>query len=107
MCSTVLGGEAGEGPGGELVAQPTRTRATTWTRTRATAVRTSLRILRLRPGRYYDAAMTLSAPRKNPRWSNLRCFKCERAHDVDKLQTVCTDCGLPLRVDYDYAAITL
>jgi threonine synthase len=51
--------------------------------------------------------MTIDAPRKNPRWTGLRCFKCERAHDVDKPQTVCADCGLPLRVDYDYAAIRL
>jgi threonine synthase len=51
--------------------------------------------------------MSLSPPVKNPRWFGLRCFKCERPHDVDAVQTVCTACGLPLRVDYDYAAITL
>jgi threonine synthase len=45
--------------------------------------------------------------RRNPRWTHLRCFRCEREHDVAALQTVCTSCGMPLRVDYDLASVAL
>jgi threonine synthase len=38
---------------------------------------------------------------QNPRIVALRCFACDQDHDLDRLQTVCTACGLPLRVDYD------
>jgi threonine synthase len=51
--------------------------------------------------------MPLAAPRKNPLWTGLRCFKCDLAHAIDAPQTVCTACGLPLRVDYDYASVTM
>ena len=37
----------------------------------------------------------------------VRCFACERAHDPRALLTVCTACGMPLRVDYDLGAIRL
>jgi threonine synthase len=37
----------------------------------------------------------------NPRLTGLRCFSCDTAHRADALQTVCTACGLPLRVDYE------
>jgi threonine synthase len=30
----------------------------------------------------------------------LTCFSCGTAHDRNRLQTVCTKCGLPIRVDY-------
>jgi threonine synthase len=40
-------------------------------------------------------------PRLNPRYRGLSCFDCGLAHDPARLQTVCTSCGLPLRVDYD------
>ena len=37
----------------------------------------------------------------NPRFKGLSCFACDTPHDHRVLQTVCTKCGLPLRVDYD------
>lgn len=39
--------------------------------------------------------------------AGIRCFACERAHDPQALLTVCTACGMPLRVDYDLAAVRL
>ncbi len=51
--------------------------------------------------------MSPALPRRNPRWTALRCFKCGLAHDVGVLQGVCTACGLPLRVDYDLATTRL
>jgi threonine synthase len=36
----------------------------------------------------------------NPLLKGLSCFSCGAAHDPRALQTVCTRCGLPLRVDY-------
>lgn len=38
---------------------------------------------------------------RNPRWSGLHCFDCGHAHPIESLASVCTLCGLPLRVDYD------
>lgn len=29
----------------------------------------------------------------------LACFSCEASHDIGSVQTVCTECGMPLRVD--------
>ena len=40
-------------------------------------------------------------------FQGLRCFACDTAHDADRLQTVCTACGLPLRVDYALSPSTL
>src|SRR2546428_869767 len=37
----------------------------------------------------------------NARLKGLTCFACGAAHDPRLLQTVCTRCGMPLRVDYD------
>src|SRR5450432_692022 len=51
--------------------------------------------------------MTLTPPRRNPRWTDLRCFKCDLAHDLNVSQTVCTACGMPLKVIYDLASIRL
>ncbi len=51
--------------------------------------------------------MRLTAPRPNPRWKAVRCFACARPADVAALQSVCTACGLPLRVDYELSAATL
>lgn len=39
---------------------------------------------------------------RNPRWSGLACFACGRAHDPDRLQSVCDACGRPLRADFDW-----
>ena len=36
----------------------------------------------------------------NPSMTGLTCFSCETPHDPGVLQTVCTRCGMPLRVDY-------
>lgn len=41
---------------------------------------------------------------RNPRWTALACFDCARPEPVDRVASVCTTCGLPLRVDYDLAA---
>ena len=45
--------------------------------------------------------------RLNPALTGLSCFACGKQHDVAVLQTVCRDCGMPLRVDYDFRNITL
>jgi threonine synthase len=37
----------------------------------------------------------------------IRCFACEREHDPNALLTVCAACGMPLRVDYDLAPVSL
>jgi threonine synthase len=37
----------------------------------------------------------------NPAFVAVRCFACETLHDRFTPLTVCTACGLPLRVDYD------
>jgi hypothetical protein len=50
--------------------------------------------------------MSTAAPRLNPRWTGLRCFTCDLAHDVGAVQRACTACGLPLGVDYDLASIS-
>jgi len=51
--------------------------------------------------------MNLAPPRRNPLWTELRCFKCNLAHDVTTPQTVCTACGMPLKVVYDLASVRL
>src|SRR5205823_9835014 len=33
-------------------------------------------------------------------FAGLACFSCGTAHEPNRLQTVCTKCGLPIRVDY-------
>jgi threonine synthase len=38
--------------------------------------------------------------RFTPSFAGLTCFSCGTAHDANRLQTICTKCGLPLRVDY-------
>src|SRR6185436_10247673 len=43
----------------------------------------------------------------NPAVRGLTCFACELAHDPAELAGVCRACGLPLRVDYDFARIKL
>ena len=40
-------------------------------------------------------------------FTRLACFRCGTEHDKNALQTVCTRCGMPLRVDYDLASIRL
>src|SRR5690242_11675095 len=36
----------------------------------------------------------------NPNLRRLSCFACGSIHDPRSLQTVCTGCGMPLRVEY-------
>ncbi|MEZ5531580.1 MAG: threonine synthase [Steroidobacteraceae bacterium] len=45
--------------------------------------------------------------RLSPHLDGVRCFACGLAHDPRTLLGVCTACGMPLRVDYDLAAIRL
>ncbi len=40
-------------------------------------------------------------------FTKLSCFRCETEHDKSVVQSVCTRCGMPLRVDYDLAAVRL
>jgi threonine synthase len=49
----------------------------------------------------------MNEARVNPRLNGVVCFKCDRSHDVTKAWSVCTACGMPLRVTYDYASIAL
>src|SRR5690606_8200897 len=37
----------------------------------------------------------------------IRCFACEKAHRPQALLTVCSACGMPLRVDYDLAQVRI
>jgi threonine synthase len=37
--------------------------------------------------------------------TSLKCAACGKLHDVDRLQNLCTDCGKPLLVGYDLAAV--
>lgn len=39
--------------------------------------------------------------------TGLSCFACDKAHDPRALATVCSACSMPLRVDYDLAAVRL
>jgi threonine synthase len=49
----------------------------------------------------------MNEARANPLWNGLTCFKCDRPHDFTKQWSVCSSCGMPLRVSYDYAKVTL
>ena len=51
--------------------------------------------------------MPNSSPRLSPYLAGVRCFDCDLAHDPKTLLTVCTRCGMPLRVDYDLAAVRM
>ena len=39
--------------------------------------------------------------------SGVRCFACDTPHNPHLLLSVCTSCGMPLRVDYDLSKSTL
>jgi threonine synthase len=39
--------------------------------------------------------------------AGVRCFACGRAHDPRTLLTVCTQCAMPLAVDYDLSSVRL
>jgi threonine synthase len=43
----------------------------------------------------------------SPALSGITCFACDAPHDPRQLLTVCTKCGLPLRVDYDLSRVSL
>jgi threonine synthase len=49
----------------------------------------------------------MSTPRLSPNLSGIRCFACDKPHDARTLLSVCTNCGMPLRVDYDLSAVKL
>jgi threonine synthase len=46
-------------------------------------------------------------PARNRAWTALRCFACEKSHDLSSAQSVCVGCGLPLRVEYDLGSVAL
>ena len=43
----------------------------------------------------------------SPYLAGVTCFACDTPHDPRQLLTVCTACGMPLRVDYDLSAMSL
>jgi threonine synthase len=43
----------------------------------------------------------------SPTLAGVRCFACDLAHDPRTLLSVCSACGMPLRVDYDLGAVKL
>ncbi len=47
----------------------------------------------------------MNAPRLSRHLSGVRCFSCDSPHDPRTLLSMCTQCGLPLRVDYDLASV--
>ena len=49
----------------------------------------------------------MTVPRLSPYLSGVACFACETPHDPRQLLTVCTKCGMPLRVDYDLSSVRL
>jgi threonine synthase len=49
----------------------------------------------------------MNKPRLSRHLQGIRCFACNQAHDALTLLTVCTSCGLPLRVEYDWASIRM
>src|SRR5688572_18305329 len=48
-----------------------------------------------------------TSPRLSPYLNAVRCFDCGKTHDPRTLLTVCSDCGQPLRVDYDFSGLRL
>jgi threonine synthase len=46
-------------------------------------------------------------PRLSRHLAGVSCYACSARHDPHDLLTVCTRCGLPLRVDYDLASVQL
>jgi threonine synthase len=46
-------------------------------------------------------------PRLSRHLAGVSCYACSARHDPHDLLTVCTRCGLPLRVDYDLASVRL
>lgn len=49
----------------------------------------------------------MTSPRLNSYLSGVRCFACNKAHDPHTLLSVCTSCGLPLRVDYNLSTVRI
>jgi threonine synthase len=49
----------------------------------------------------------MDSPRLSRYLSGIACFACEKSHDPYQLLTVCSACGMPLRVDYDLSRVRL
>ncbi len=49
----------------------------------------------------------MHVPRLSQYLSGVACFACETPHDPRQLLTVCTKCGLPLRVNFDLSRVRL
>ena len=49
----------------------------------------------------------MHVPRLSKYLSGVVCFACNTPHDPRQLLTVCTKCGLPLRVNYDLSRVRL
>ena len=43
----------------------------------------------------------------SPYVAGASCFACNATHDPRTLLGVCTACGMPLRIDYDFAGLRL
>ena len=59
------------------------------------------------PAVLFSATLPVMSPRLSPYVAGARCFACGTAHDLTTLLGVCTACGMPLRIDYDLAAMRL
>lgn len=49
----------------------------------------------------------MSSTRLSPHLRGVHCFACGASHDPCALLTVCRECGMPLRVDYELSGIRL
>jgi threonine synthase len=49
----------------------------------------------------------MDSPRLSRYLSGISCFACGKSHDPHGLLTVCSACGMPLRVDYDLSRVRL
>jgi threonine synthase len=49
----------------------------------------------------------MDSPRLSRFLSGISCFACGKPHDPHQLLTVCSACGMPLRVDYDLSRVQL
>ena len=78
-----------------------------WLSFRDHVVKSLANILAAPDGAAQQEVGAVTAPKLSRHLAGVRCFACNHAHDPRTLLTVCAVCGMPLRVDYDLAAIRL